>query len=80
MRKKHRTCEKKAGLINSTSVPPTPLHSAKFYHFISQVVILFRWIEPLKKRLSMPAPNPVNLSVTETLIHLFLTYTIHRST
>lgn len=66
-RKQHRTCEKKAGLINSTSVPPTPLHSAKFYRFTSQVVILFPWIQPLKKRL------------TETLIHLFLTYTVHRS-
>ena len=34
VRKKHRTCEKKAGLINSTLVPPTPLHSAKLYRFI----------------------------------------------
>lgn len=49
VRNKHRRSEKKAGLIITMVVPPTPLCSAKFYRCTSQAAILFWWILPLKR-------------------------------
>lgn len=49
VRTKQRTREKKAGLTKSTLVPPTPLHTAKVYRFISQEITLLRRIQPLRK-------------------------------